>query len=265
MTLEELHKTFSADVLLSTMAAAITSDWVASYIFGLRPVFSLTISNSLPLSHYWMVLILGVIMGAFGVLYNRCIALSQDVFAMLRPAWLKAVLPFAAIVLLAVFYPRVLGSGHDLVSFAGEGGAGVKVLLILLVIKFIFSIFSFGTGAPGGIFLPLLVLGAVTGGLFTEIVSPLVGYANTYSSYFVILGMAGYFAAIVRAPITGIILISEMTGIFSNLLPLAIVSLVAHITAEILGGVPIYDQLLERMLAGKASAGKKANKAGTDV
>lgn len=257
-TLEELHKTFSADVLLSTMAAAITSDWVASYIFGLRPVFSLTISNSLPLSHYWMVLILGVIMGAFGVLYNRCIALSQDFFAMLKPAWIKTVLPFAAIVLLAVFYPRVLGSGHDLVSLAGEGGAGVKVLLILLVIKFVFSIFSFGTGAPGGIFLPLLVLGAVTGGLFTEIVSPLAGYVNTYSAYFVILGMAGYFAAIVRAPITGIILISEMTGIFSNLLPLAIVSLVAHITAEILGGVPIYDQLLDRMLAGRASAGKKA-------
>ena len=259
-TLEELHKTFSADVLLSTMAAAITSDWVASYIFGLRPVFLLTISNSLPLSHYWMVLILGVIMGAFGVLYNRCIALSQDFFTMLKPAWIKAVLPFAAIVLLAVFYHRVLGSGHDLVSFAGEGGAGVKVLLILLVIKFIFSIFSFGTGAPGGIFLPLLVLGAVTGGLFTEVVSPLVGYANTYSAYFVILGMAGYFAAIVRAPITGIILISEMTGIFSNLLPLAIVSLVAHITAEILGGVPIYDQLLDRLLAGRSSAGKRATR-----
>lgn len=264
-TLEELHKTFSADVLLSTMAAAITSDWVASYIFGLRPVFLLTISNSLPLSHYWMVLILGVIMGAFGVLYNRCIALSQDFFTMLKPAWIKAVLPFAAIVLLAVFYPRVLGSGHDLVSFVGEGGAGVKVLLILLVIKFIFSIFSFGTGAPGGIFLPLLVLGAVTGGLFTEVVSPLVGYANTYSAYFVILGMAGYFAAIVRAPITGIILISEMTGIFSNLLPLAIVSLVAHITAEILGGVPIYDQLLDRLLAGRSSAGKRATRRpGTD-
>ena len=143
-------------------------------------------------------------------------------------------------------------------AFAGEGGAGVKALIVLLAIKFVFSIFSFGTGAPGGIFLPLLVLGAVTGGLFTEIVSPLVGYTNTYSAYFVILGMAGYFAAIVRAPITGIILISEMTEIFSNLLPLAIVSLVAHITAEIMGGVPIYDQLLDRMMASRAGARRKA-------
>ena len=259
-TLEELHKTFTAEVLLSTMASAITADWVASYIFGLRPVFSLTVSNSLPLSHYWMVLVLGVIMGAFGVLYNRCIALSQDFFAMLKTAWVKAALAFGVIVLLAVFYPQVLGSGHDLVTFVGEGGAEVKVLLVLLLVKFVFSVFSFGTGAPGGIFLPLLVLGAVTGGLFTEIVSPLVGYANTYAAYFVILGMAGYFAAIVRAPITGIILISEMTGIFSNLLPLAIVSLAAYITAEIMGGVPIYDQLLERLLTGRKNCGSSCDR-----
>lgn len=108
--------------------------------------------------------------------------------------------------------------------------------------------------------MPLLVLGAVTGGLFTEIVSPLVGYANTYAAYFVILGMAGYFAAIVRAPITGIILISEMTGIFSNLLPLAIVSLAAYITAEIMGGVPIYDQLLERLLTGRKNCGSSCDR-----
>ena len=258
--LEELEKTFTAEVLISTMASAITADWVASYIFGMRPVFSLTISNSLPLSHYWMVLLLGIVMGAFGVLYNRCIALSQDFFGMLKPAWVKAALPFAAIILLAFFYPQALGSGHNLVAFAGEGGAGVKVLLVLLAVKFVFSIFSFGTGAPGGIFLPLLVLGAVTGGLFTEVVSPLVGYADTYSTYFVILGMAGYFAAIVRAPITGIILISEMTGIFSNMLPLAIVSLAAHITAELLGGVPIYDQLLDRLLLTRKGAGNKVSR-----
>ena len=69
--------------------------------------------------------------------------------------------------------------------------------------------------------------------------------------------MAGYFASIVRAPITGIILISEMTGIFSNLLPLSIVSLAAHITAEIMGGIPIYDQLLDRMLSGKNPTKRK--------
>ena len=120
---------------------------------------------------------------------------------------------------------------------------------------------SFGTGAPGGIFLPLLVLGAVTGGFFTELVSPAVGYTNDYVSIFVILGMAGYFAAIVRAPITGIILISEMTGTLSNLLSLSLVSLTAYLTAELLGGMPVYEQLLQRMLQGSShKKPKRSNK-----
>ena len=96
--------------------------------------------------------------------------------------------------------------------------------------------------------MPLLVIGAVAGGLFTQTVSPLVGYEQNYVQYFVILGMTGYFSAIVRAPITGVILISEMTGTFSNLLSLSMVSLVAYMTADILKGNPIYDELLERML-----------------
>ena len=101
----------------------------------------------------------------------------------------------------------------------------------------------------------------MTGGFFTETVSPAVGYANDYVAIFVILGMAGYFAAIVRAPITGIILISEMTGTLSNLLSLSLVSLIAYMTAELLGGIPVYDQLLARMLQGEnQKRPKKSNK-----
>lgn len=73
--------------------------------------------------------------------------------------------------------------------------------------------------------------------------------------------MAGYFAAIVRAPITGIILISEMTGTLSNLLSLSLVSLTAYLTAELLGGMPVYEQLLQRMLQGSShKKPKRSNK-----
>ena len=68
---------------------------------------------------------------------------------------------------------------------------------------------------------------------------------------FVILGMAGYFAAIVRAPVTGILLISEMTGSFTHMLTLSLVSLVAYATADLLGCKPVYDELLERLLKGR--------------
>lgn len=83
----------------------------------------------------------------------------------------------------------------------------------------------------------------------------LAGYEELYLTNFVILGMAGYFSAIVRSPITGVILITEMSGDFKNFLPLAVVALAAYLTADLLGGQPIYDQLLHRMLAGGADYG----------
>lgn len=106
----------------------------------------------------------------------------------------------------------------------------------------------FGSGAPGGIFMPLLVFGAVLGGILGQAFGMTLGFGNIYLETFVIAGMAGYFAAIVRAPVTGIILISEMTGSLSHLLALSLVSLVAYFTADILKAKPVYDQLLDRIL-----------------
>lgn len=248
--LEELHKNFSKEVLLSTMAAAISANCVAGSMFGLEPVFSFGEIGQMPLSRYWMVALLGVFLGCFGVFYNRMIAFMQDFYAGLKPQWLKAVIPFTLVLVLAFVWSDMLGSGHHLVGETAAGHFSLKMLAIILVVKFVFSGFSFGTGSPGGIFLPLLVLGSISGGLFTEAISPLCGFEEHYIGNFVILGMAGYFSAIVRAPITGIILISEMTGSFNSLLALSIVSLVAYMTAEVLRGEPIYDQLLERMLSG---------------
>ena len=103
--------------------------------------------------------------------------------------------------------------------------------------------------------MPLLVLGAITGGLFAAAVGDLAGYGDLYLANFVILGMAGYFTAIVRAPITGVLLITEMTGDFKNFLSLSIVALVSYLAADILKGQPIYDQLLHRMLSKDADYG----------
>ena len=108
---------------------------------------------------------------------------------------------------------------------------------------------SFGSGAPGGIFLPLLVMGAVIGGIYFNAVGMVSGSLDGLLGNFIILGMAGYFSAIVRAPITGIILISEMTGSFSHLLTLSMVSLAAYLVPDIMRCAPVYDQLLHRLLA----------------
>ena len=246
-SLEELHKDFSTDVLLSTMSASITADFISRTLFGLGPVFSFPELSMMPLAHYWMVLLLGALLGLVGVFYNFCVAKAQDLYAKIPWAYVRAFLPFLLAGVLLVVYPAVLGGGHNLVEAVSQDQA-LQGLLVLFAVKFLFSMASFGAGVPGGIFLPLLVLGAVVGSSFSQ-GAHLLGL-DTATGNFVILGMAGLFAAIVRAPVTGIVLISEMTGSFSHLLTLSLVSLAAYVVADLLHSPPVY-----RPLRGKAAAG----------
>lgn len=79
-SLEEVHKHFSPELLLSSMAASITSDFVSRNVFGLTPVFSFHITHMMPLGTYGHVLVLGVLMGAMGVVYNTTLSRSQDLY-----------------------------------------------------------------------------------------------------------------------------------------------------------------------------------------
>ena len=248
-SLEELHRNFSTEILLSTLAASVTSDFISSYIFGLEPVFTLFTTARMPLSYYCLVLLLGAGLGVFGVFYNWFTAKVQDLYGKIPRRSVRILIPFLCIIPLAAFFSAALGSGHHLVEQTALGQFALGTLIVLLIVKFCFSIFSFGAGVPGGIFLPLLVLGAVTGGIFAEAAEQVMDDNGIYLVNFVILGMVGCFSAIVRSPITGVILITEMTGDFKNFLSLSVVALMAYLVADILGGQPIYDQLLRRMLA----------------
>ena len=108
---------------------------------------------------------------------------------------------------------------------------------------------SYGTGAAGGIFAPLLLLGALLGlgvGRVTQIFMPALA---ADPGVFAVVGMAAYFTAIVRAPLTGILLISEMTGSYEQMLPLLAASFCAYGVTEYLKDMPIYEALLKRDLA----------------
>ena len=112
-------------------------------------------------------------------------------------------------------------------------GMLLKAAVLFFLLKFLYSAISFGSGAPGGIFFPLLVLGSLLGGIFGMICVDAFGLPPEYLNNFVLLAMAGYFTAICRAPLTGIILIFEMTGSLSQLLSLTTISIVAYVTATL--------------------------------
>lgn len=263
--LEEVHKNFSPLILLSALSSALSADFIASSFLGLKPVFNFGNLALIPLKFYFYIILLGIIIGILGVLFNKTLLKTQDLYG--NQIWLKKewriIIPLLISVAFGIFLPQVLGGGHELITSLTYENFSLKLLVIILIIKFLFTMASFGSGAPGGIFLPLLTIGALIGNTYGVIIIHFAHLDSIYMSNFIILGMAAYFAAVVKSPITGTILITEMTGSFNHLLSLAIISIIAYIVADVLGSKPIYEELLEKILKNKGnkiSIGNKKNK-----
>ncbi|MCC0661586.1 chloride channel protein [Clostridioides sp. ZZV14-6154] len=249
-SLEEVHKNFSVSVLISVMTASLTADYISANFLGVESVFQFDIGNVLPQSYYWLILILGVVLGVMGAFYNWFTLFIQSLYKKIPKigTFGKILIPFLMAGILGLLMPEVLGSGHNLVEALTSHEYLLGMVALIFVIRFVFSAVSFGSGAPGGIFFPLLVLGAFIGGMFGMVGIQFFGMNLDYVNNFVLLAMAGYFTAIVRAPLTGIILIFEMTGSVSQMLSLSVISIVAYIVATLLKSKPIYESLLERLL-----------------
>lgn len=176
-SLEEVHKHFSPMVLISAMSASLTADFISKNFFGLSPVFKFHHISTLPLSSYGYIIVLGIIVGVFGVVYNHTLLKTQSLYGKLKswPIQAKLLIPFLLAGILALVFPLVLGGGHSIIELLIEGNITMKLLIVLLVIKFIFSMVSFGSGAPGGIFFPLLILGALTGAIYGKLAAEFFG------------------------------------------------------------------------------------------
>lgn len=258
--LEEVHKNLSPLVLLSAMMASLAADFVSKHFFGLGPVFAFGVPSVLPLNLYGHLLLLGLLCGAGGALFCRVILDVQTLYGRLPlPARYRVVIPALAVLCIGPVFPDIIGGGHTLVEHLGMGEKSLSVLLSLFAGKLLFTALCFGSGAAGGIFLPMLAEGASLGTLYGTAAVLFTGMDQALVVNFLIAGMAGFFAAVVRAPITGIILITEMTGSFTHLLSVSVVVILAHVTADLLRARPIYDSLLLRMLRksdGAVSPGK---------
>ncbi|KAF5077624.1 H(+)/Cl(-) exchange transporter ClcA [anaerobic digester metagenome] len=247
--LEEIFRYFSPVILLATILSAIAGDYLSKVIFGLDPVFHFSISGSMPLNLYGILLILGVVVGLAGALYNFVLIHTIGLYHKVARfnVHLKTIIPFLVAGVVGLSFPMVLGGGEHIIKEL-NASRSLQWLILILLLKFLFSMISFGSGIPGGIFFPLLVIGSLIGAVFGHVAISAIGIDSELFYHFVVLAMAGFFTAIVRAPITGIILLTEMTGSFQHLLPLAVVSIIAYLTADLVKSTPIYESLLELQL-----------------
>lgn len=248
--LEELHRNFSGSVLAPSMAAALVATMVSRIVFGSEPIFHFGVLPSFPLSYIWIAILIGIVMGIGGNIFNFGLLHIQRFYGL--PVFRSAYMPiaFALVVsgMLGYVFPYVLGGGNELINSLYTMPLSLQFFLMLLATKFIFTLISYGCGAPGGFFLPMLVIGALTGSVVGIILIQCGVITPYYLSNIVIISMAAFFSASVHSPVTGTILIMEMTASYEHLLVLCAASLVALMVAQALKGQPIYTALLNRRL-----------------
>jgi H+/Cl- antiporter ClcA len=250
-SLEELHRNFSAVVLLPAMTAAMTSTFVSRLLFGRALTFNFQSIPRVPLDiHILYAILVAVIAGLGGVIFNFGLLNINRFYSIpiFKNLYMKITFALLCAGILGFVLPQVLGGGNRLVDELATKFFPLHLLFALLIGKFIFTLISYGTGVPGGFFLPMLVLGALVGSICAYFLSAFQLILPSHGANIIIIAMAAFFSGSVRAPITGTVLISEMTGSFYHLMILGMASAIAYIVAQLCGSPPIYEALLLRSL-----------------
>jgi CIC family chloride channel protein len=246
--LEELQGNFTPVVFVATFLASVAADVVGRVLTGEMPVFTLRAMPAPTLHSLPLALVVGLAAGLGGVGFNRALLKTLEWFDRLRawPPFAVGALAGLTVGLAAWIYPGIAGSGGLQVERALLGEIATRWLPALLVARFLLTLVSYGSGAAGGIFAPLLVIGAVGGLALGQTVHGLAPAWAEHPTVFAVLGMGALLTAVVRAPLTSIVLMVELTGKYDFMLPLLASCLVAYGVAEGLGDPPIYEALRAR-------------------
>ncbi len=270
--IEETRRQFpySLKTYTGVMLASIVSGIVTYAIAGPKPFMALDVPE-MPLEFLPAFVVLGILLGGFGVLFNRCLIWSMDLALRIgeRASFyiVPALVGFTVGVLLVVRPEATMGGDSLSVALVQEH-LPLATMALIVAVRFIMTVASYSTGVPGGIFAPILAMASALGllyGLCLEFVVPLPAGA---AAALAVAAMGGLFSATVRAPLVGVVLLAELTGAYTVLVPVLITCVFANFVADWLGGRPIYEVLLERTLrlAGleRPSKAKRRELAGWD-
>ena len=229
--------------LLSAAVATVISRLASGQV----PAFTVPAIANPSLVYIPVFIGIGALAGLLGVVFNRGLLRSSSAVGKLRSR--SYILVALAVGILAgcayLVSPSLLGGGHGLTEAAVHGQLLLFPAIAFLCVRLAFVHFSYATGVPGGIFAPLLSLGALLGVIIFHGTS--LAFPNGPSAAAcVVAGMCALFSGVVRAPLTGIILIAEMTGSYELLLPLLASAFTVSAVAEGLGDMPIYEAILQR-------------------
>jgi chloride channel protein, CIC family len=246
---EELARRFSPRVAVGTLVACGVAITVLRLILGDRAEFALTLPGPVSIPQLVPFAVLSALLGVAGALYNSVIVRGLDLSdaATRVPVELRAAAVGAVIGLVAWVNLDLVGGGERQVREVLAGQFTVAGLAVLFAVRWVLGPFCYAAGTPGGVFAPLLLVGASSGALFGEVLGPWLSFTPEPAALAVV-GMAAFFTAVVRAPLTGVLLMVEMTASTQLIVPLLLGTAVATVVPTLLGSEPLYDTLRCRML-----------------
>jgi CIC family chloride channel protein len=246
--LEEIIGDMNATLIGSTVVASVAAVIVERSILGNEPLFHVPTYRLVHPAELVAYAALGILGGAVSVLFSKLLLWLRGGFLRL-PAWSKAFQPaIGGIVIGAVlvYSPAIMGVGYEYVDQALNGGLLLKTMAILCFLKLGATIVSYASGNAGGIFAPSLYIGAMAGGAVGMVVHRVAPFPTGDPGAYALVGMGTLFAGIIRAPMTSVFMIFEITQDYQILVPLMVANMLSFVISRHYQPVPVYHALLRQ-------------------
>jgi chloride channel protein, CIC family len=248
--LEELVRRFELRIAIVALGASATAIAISRTLLGDAPDFQVGTLAYASAETRPLYFVLGAVAGLVAIVYNRTLLGTIAAAERLSrwPVELRAGLVGAAVGTLAWFAPDLVGGGDPLTQRTLAGAETLVMLPLVFLVRLALGGVSYAAGTSGGLFAPMLVLGAQLGLFFGLLCRLAFPGLDIQPEGFAIVGMAAFFTGVVRAPLTGMVLVTEMTSSVTMLLPMLGACFVAMLVPTLLRDAPIYDSLREHTL-----------------
>ncbi|MCD6510176.1 MAG: chloride channel protein [Thermoprotei archaeon] len=234
------RRDFESEALIPAIISSIVAYTVYILFMGTESAFYVPRHEMPSVYNFPLYALLGVVTGFVAILYVRLFYGMRNLIFKNIPAP-KALIPMIGGILtgiVGIFYPHILGTGYEWIELAILGRLSLDFMLILILTKMLTTSLTLGSGGSGGVFAPLLFIGAMIGGTFGALLQGFIPGTTSSISHFAIVGMASFFAAAAKVPLASIVMIVEMTRGYEMLVPTIIASVLAYVIS---GELTIYE------------------------
>ncbi len=246
--MEIILRQFETEAFGMVVLSSVTASVIGRGILGNNPFLNLPTFHIDHLVQYPLFALLGLVAGLVGVAFSRVLYAIEDAcdWAWRGPEWARPAVGGLLLGLVLLVLPEMYGVGYPVLGKAVAGGYGIAFLLALLVGKLIACSLTIGIGGSGGVFAPSLFCGAMAGAVFGDVVHAVAPASGGSVGAYALIGMGAVFAGAARAPITAVVILFELTGEYSIILPLMLAIVLATGISHLISHDTVYTRKLLR-------------------